>query len=75
MVVGSNTPLSIIPARRIGLEYLNADLVNPSRAPVALDVLERLTHKFRGDSTSKRMGFTCFNLFPPQNIQPRHLVA
>ena len=40
-----------------GLEHLNADLVNPSRAPIAFDVLERFTHKFRGDSASQRMNF------------------
>nr|VFK67985.1 MAG: Transposase [Candidatus Kentron sp. UNK]VFK73292.1 MAG: Transposase [Candidatus Kentron sp. UNK] len=40
------------------VEHLNADLVNPSRAPISLDVLERFTHKFRGDSTSQRINFT-----------------
>nr|VFK25481.1 MAG: hypothetical protein BECKLPF1236B_GA0070989_14912 [Candidatus Kentron sp. LPFa] len=41
----------------IGLEHLNADLVNPGRAPISFDVFERFTHKFRGDSTSQRMNF------------------
>ena len=41
----------------IGLEHPDADLVNPRRAPIALDVLERFAHKFRGDSTSQRMSF------------------
>ena len=41
----------------IGLEHPDADLIHPSRALIALDILERLTHKFRGDSASQRMSF------------------
>ena len=41
----------------IGLEHPDADLIHPRRAPVALDILERFSHKFRGDSTSQRMSF------------------
>ena len=42
---------------KICLEHLDADLINPSCPPVALNVLERLVHEYRGDSTGQRMNF------------------